>query len=98
MFNIGDVVEVFMDIPDIYPITRIGSWGVVSRIDGGGDVWVGFEEVTGSCTEEGNHHYPISPQHLSLRDKNLLKKTAVERKIRSMYARQYRKTGQSCFV
>lgn len=98
MFNVGDVVEVFIDIPERYPITRAGSWGVVTEIDRWGDVWVDFEEVTGSCRELGNHHYSIKPQHLSFLDKNLLKKTAVERKIGAIYARQYRKTGQNCFL
>lgn len=89
MFNIGDEVEVCIDLPDSYPITRIGSRGVVTSDSSGGWVMVNFHTIEGPWKgkEKGwNHTYEIDASHLKFADGKSL--SPIERKIKRMYERQ----------
>lgn len=95
MFNVGDEVEIFQDPYHHYDFSKVGSYGVIITPENHyGAVRVQFSFVNNPLWVGFPISFNIKARDLVLRNGGDL----VLRKIRSMYARQYRKTGQCCFL
>lgn len=94
MFQIGDRIVMNEIANDEYGCTKEGSTGVVLQVEGP-DVQVAFDFLTGFPDPSpifwvmATHCSPLTTYSQEER---------VLTKIRSIYARQYRKTGQCCFL
>ena len=98
MFNVGDEVEIFQDPYHHYDFSKVGSYGVIIAPENHyGAVRVQFSFVNNPLWDGFPISLNIKSRDLALR-KAGDKSEVVLRKIRSMYARQYRKTGQCCFL
>ena len=91
MFKIVDEVTVDRD----YPITKVGDIGTITDITRD-NYTVVFHTIAREDFIGYTFHFAA---HSLVHIKDCPPfKTAVERKIASMYARQYRKTGHACFL
>lgn len=97
MFNVGDEVEVISDVNNNYDFTRVGSLGRV--------IWVESNHLEVEFTFINNPSWSgDTTLTFSIKIADLALVAAVgridlvTRKIRSIYARQYRKTKLPCFL
>lgn len=94
MFNIGDEVEVSVDKPSRYAVTRGGSRGIVVQATQY-IVYVKFDHITSAFQEYVGTTFAIDVEHLQLAAND--GKSTLDRKIAAIYARQHRKTGYAFF-
>ena len=94
MFKIGDEVEIINDFN--YAITTQGSRGIVLEVISSRLVSVQFTKITSRIPARGDT-FSIFVEHLMLLPHCSIEELVL-RKIQTMYARQYRKTGYACFL
>lgn len=94
MFNVGDEVIIVSDVRRLYDYSHIGSYGVVIEGEQYGQVRVAFNFINNPIWSGEAISFAIHVSDLEF-NRPEDKANLVTLKIRSIYARQKRKTGYS---